>query len=323
MESADQDMPHQAPFDLLIVDEDIGSATCCAGQLRQQGAVRTLVHASAREAIAAFSRTRLDAIVCTPRLADTDCWRFIRMVRSGRFGFSATPCFVLCDQDEIAALAPMTDEYTTLLDAHGQSDLLARITAHCAGQRTDSVLIVEDEPHAAQVAARALEKYYTVEIAPDAASALAAWHRSRHALVILDLGLPDMPGARVLEHLLAENPDQSVIILTAQDAPEAHQELMLSGAMQYLAKPIDLHHLADTCTRVLRERACLAQAERLRLSADAQREVSGHLHAANFRLEHGQTASASAHLRHALAAARCAAPSDDQWIELMDEFDAR
>jgi DNA-binding response OmpR family regulator len=316
-------MPEQPHFDLLIVDADISNATYCAGRLHREGAVRTLVHGSARDALATFARTRLDAIVCTPRLADTDCWRFIRMVRSGRFGYGATPGFVLCHREEIAALLPMTDEYTTLLDAQDEPGLLSRLQAHCAGQRVQSVLVVEDEPHAAQAAARALEKFYTIDIAPDGASAISAWSQRRHALVILDLGLPDIPGARVLERLLAGRPDQSVIILTAQNAPEAHQELMLSGATQFLSKPIDLHHLADACARALRERACLANAERSRVTAEAQRELAGHVHAASFRLQRGQTASASAHLRHALAASRSSAPSDDQWTELMNEFDAR
>src|ERR1039458_535084 len=132
-------MPEQPHFDLLIVDADIPHATYCAGRLHREGSVRTLVHGSARDALAAFARTRLDAIVCTPRLADTDCWRFIRMVRSGRFGYGATPCFVLCHGEEIAALLPMTDEYTMLLDAQDESGLLSRLQAHCAGQRAQSV----------------------------------------------------------------------------------------------------------------------------------------------------------------------------------------
>jgi DNA-binding response OmpR family regulator len=313
----------QRLFDLLIVDADAEQGAYCAGRLRREGAVRTLVNGSARDALAAFSRVRFDAILCAPRLADTDCWRFLRMVRSGRFGYGATPCFVLCDGEEIASLLPMTDEYTTLLDALDEQGLLARLRAHCAGQRSTTVLIVEDEPHAAQAAARALEKFYTVEIASDGTSALSAWMQRRHALVILDLGLPDIPGARVLERLLIEQPNQSVIILTAQDAAEAHQELMLLGASQFLSKPIDLHYLADACARALRERACLANAERSRVAAKAHRELAGHVQAASVRLQSGQTASASAHLRHALAASRSAAPSDDQWTQLMHEFDTR
>src|SRR6202043_3068484 len=99
---------------------------------------------------------------------------------------------------------------------------------------------------------------------PNGASALSAWGERHHALVILDLGLPDIPGSQVLERLLAQQPDQCVIILTAQDAPEAHQALMLSGATQFLSKPIDLHYLANACARALREHAFLINAERSR-----------------------------------------------------------
>src|ERR1700722_19416498 len=103
-------------FDLLIVDAEADQAAYWADRLRREGAVRAIVHTSARDALAAFSRTRFDAILCAPRLIDTDCWRFLRMVRSGRFGFGGTPCFVLCPAVEVAALLPMADEYTMLLD---------------------------------------------------------------------------------------------------------------------------------------------------------------------------------------------------------------
>jgi DNA-binding response OmpR family regulator len=307
-------------FDLLIVDPDMEQGNYYAARLRGEGAARTLVHRSARDALAAFSRVRFDAILCAPKLSDTDCWRFIRMVRSARFGYAATPCFVLCRPEEIAALVPMTDEHTMLLDDLDDPALLARLRAQCAGQSATTVLIVEDEIHAAQAAARALEKFYTVQIVNDGRSALAAWTTHRHALVILDLGLPDIPGDEVLARLLQQKPDQCVIILTAQDAPEAHQRLMLLGATQFLSKPIDLHFLADACARVLRERACLANAERAKVVAAAHHQLAVHLQAASVRLNAGQTASASVHLRHALVASRSSAPSDDQWTDLLSEF---
>ena len=61
-----------------------------------------------------------------------------------------------------------------------------------------------------------------------------AWRARRHELILLDLMLPGMSGADLLPLRLKDRPDQPVIVLTAYDALERHQELMLSGATEFL-----------------------------------------------------------------------------------------
>jgi DNA-binding response OmpR family regulator len=214
----------------------------------------------------------------------------------------------------------MTDEYTWLLDRSSEDEIVSVLRLHCAGQRASRVLIVEDKLTTAQAARRALEKYYRVDVAADGTSALLLWRNTRHDIVLLDLGLPDQPGTSVLQSLLSEAPDQLVIVLTAQDSAERHSELVLAGAQQFLAKPIDLHFLPGVCARALRDRACLRNAENSVRSVRSQQVMATHVHAASLRLERGQAAMASAHLRHALAASRTSGPSDDQWTELLSEF---
>jgi len=69
---------------------------------------------------------------------------------------------------------------------------------------------------------------------------LARQHRPD--LVLLDLGLPDLPGEEVLR-LLREDPrtqDIPVVVVSADATPTRTRKLMAAGAMTYLTKPIDV-----------------------------------------------------------------------------------
>ena len=59
------------------------------------------------------------------------------------------------------------------------------------------------------------------------------------AVVCLDLGLEDMPGLHVLQHLHIRRHDVPVIVVTAQQSLGTAIELMRAGAYNYLTKPVD------------------------------------------------------------------------------------
>lgn len=282
---------------------------------------RVGVFADARSALTSFTRARFDAVVCGTALADTDCWRFIRMVRSGRFGgFPDTPVFIACSPEESAALQPMLDLHTQLIPSDDAEIIAEHVAIFEVNRVLASVLIIEDEELAAQAAARALEKHFEVELAHSGDVGLEAWRSRRHELVLLDLMLPGMPGTDVLKSILADDPDQPVMIITALSAAERHQDLMFAGATEFLAKPLDLHYLAASCHRVLRDRACLAGAAAALGHAQAFEQLAARVHAASYTLRSGRTAEATRHLEQALRACRTRGPSDDQWAALLDEF---
>ena len=62
-----------------------------------------------------------------------------------------------------------------------------------------TVLVIEDDEETRRVLTRALAArgYRTVE-APDGRTALERWETSRPDILLLDLGLPDMEGIRLV-----------------------------------------------------------------------------------------------------------------------------
>lgn len=74
--------------------------------------------------------------------------------------------------------------------------------------------------------------------AENANEGLALAAKFRPHTVLLDLGLPDMPGLKVLEHLRQEQADLPIIVLTGNtEVPTAVKAIQL-GAFNYFTKPI-------------------------------------------------------------------------------------
>jgi CheY-like chemotaxis protein len=70
----------------------------------------------------------------------------------------------------------------------------------------------------------------------------AALHNPK--LILLDLNLPDIHGAEVLQ--LLQNASQTahipVVVLSANAAPSQIERLLTAGARNYLTKPFELDH---------------------------------------------------------------------------------
>jgi DNA-binding response OmpR family regulator len=106
------------------------------------------------------------------------------------------------------------------------------------------VLLVEDEPRIARFLIKGLRHHgYEVQHVETGADALKASASERHALVLLDLGLPDVDGLRVLEGVRRAGSAVPVIVLTAH-ATDRGRSFEL-GADEFLVKPVPLSRLIE------------------------------------------------------------------------------
>lgn len=106
------------------------------------------------------------------------------------------------------------------------------------------LLLVEDDALLAcglQVALR--RAHYTVEHVCHGASAVAALRDNAFDIAVLDLGLPDLDGTRVLEQVRAAGNGLPVLILSARDAMRDRVQSLDLGADDYLVKPFELDEL--------------------------------------------------------------------------------
>jgi two-component system, OmpR family, response regulator len=106
------------------------------------------------------------------------------------------------------------------------------------------ILIVDDEPKICSFIGRALAAAgYATQFADSGAEGLRCALGSRYDLVILDLVMPDLDGRQVLGQLLAEHPEQAVIVLSCVADVAAKVDCLERGAQDYLTKPFSLAEL--------------------------------------------------------------------------------
>jgi two-component system, OmpR family, response regulator len=117
-----------------------------------------------------------------------------------------------------------------------------------------SILVVDDDPLLRQVIRLALEEEgLSVETAADGRQALAQASRCRPRLVILDMGLPLLDGARVAAELRTLYGDGLPLLVISADGHVVEKARRV-GARAHLAKPFELDELTATVHRMLGER---------------------------------------------------------------------
>ncbi|HKQ93869.1 MAG TPA: response regulator transcription factor [Blastocatellia bacterium] len=115
------------------------------------------------------------------------------------------------------------------------------------------ILLVEDEPSAAQMLAKGLrEQSYAVDVATDGEAAVYHAGINDYDLVILDVMLPLKDGLEVCRELRAEGLTFPILMLTARDAPLDRVAGLDMGADDYLTKPFDFHELLARLRALLR-----------------------------------------------------------------------
>jgi DNA-binding response OmpR family regulator len=120
-------------------------------------------------------------------------------------------------------------------------------------ETTMRILLVEDDPSAAQVLAKGLrEQAYAVDIAGDGESALFQAGTNDYDGLILDLMLPIVDGMTVCRTIRDSGSMVPILMLTARDAVESRVKGLDAGADDYLVKPFDVRELLARLRAIIR-----------------------------------------------------------------------
>jgi DNA-binding response OmpR family regulator len=117
---------------------------------------------------------------------------------------------------------------------------------------TTTVLVVEDEAKLRELLRSYFEREGMVVLTTASGSeALDLAHRGRPDLVILDLGLPDVPGEDVA-HDLRRSTDVPILMLTAKASESDRIRGLELGADDYMTKPFSPRELVLRAQAILR-----------------------------------------------------------------------
>lgn len=115
------------------------------------------------------------------------------------------------------------------------------------------ILLIEDDELLGEGLVESLRHFgHAVNWLTAAANVLSTLKIEEYALVILDLGLPDMDGIDLLSRIRKAGHKIPVLILTARDQIEDKLSGLEKGADDYMVKPFDIRELEARIRAVVR-----------------------------------------------------------------------
>jgi two-component system, NtrC family, response regulator len=148
-------------------------------------------------------------------------------------------------------------------------------------EKRPTLLIIEDDP-GLQAQLKWAYDEFTVVIAGDRDSAIAALRAEAPDVVTLDLGLPPDPdgtteGFAVLDAIMSLKPDTKVIVASGHGARESALQAIERGAYDFYQKPLDIDTLGLIVRRAFNLRVIEQENRRLTANASADKTVLGRM----------------------------------------------
>jgi two-component system OmpR family response regulator len=115
-------------------------------------------------------------------------------------------------------------------------------------------LVIEDEIRIARNITKVLDEEcsWAVDICTDGEDGRHMAMTNPYDLIILDLGLPKVPGLDILKDLRKKGMATPVLILTARDAADDIIQGLETGSDDYMVKPFDMRELIARCKALVR-----------------------------------------------------------------------
>ena len=124
------------------------------------------------------------------------------------------------------------------------------------------LLLVEDDAMLGQAVEIGLsERQFSVQWVRTGAAAISESERIPYDVVVLDLGLPDLDGSRVLSALRKKGQVMPILVLTARDDSSEIVKLLDLGADDYMVKPFDMNELGARLRALVRRQRGYATPE--------------------------------------------------------------
>jgi len=131
----------------------------------------------------------------------------------------------------------------------------APLSLQPAASPPEYILVVDDEPGVRNVLTRGLwEAGYQCTSAGEGREALARLRQGRFAVMLCDIRMPGMDGLELLPQALQQDPDLTVIMVTALAGLQTALGAIRAGAYDYITKPFQLAEVELVVRRAMEHR---------------------------------------------------------------------
>ncbi len=221
---------------VLVVDDDSNSRDLLRRLLEKEG-YSVLAAASGSEGLAMAAERSPDLITLDVMMPSMDGWAVLSALKADPATAAIPVVMMTMVEDRPMGFALGAADYLAKpVDKSRVLAAVSRLVAH----KTDDILVVEDDPMAADIVRRALEADgRKCRHARNGREALALVRQSRPALIVLDLMMPEMDGFEFLDALGSEGADFAaipVVVLTAKDLTPEERDRLSGRVMKTLHK---------------------------------------------------------------------------------------
>jgi len=126
-----------------------------------------------------------------------------------------------------------------------------------------SVLIVDDEKHTREGLQHALAETYDVSIAASADEAFNLMEVQTFDVILTDLRMPGKSGLKIIDRALALPNKPAVVMMTAYGSIDTAVDAMKRGAVDFVAKPVNIERLEVLIQRALKTRTLEVEVKQL------------------------------------------------------------
>ena len=127
-----------------------------------------------------------------------------------------------------------------------------------------NILIVDDEPRMCDSLKVLLgDEGYEIQTRHNGQEALEALVKNDFDVVLLDLVLPDISGAEIMDHINSQAPETFVIVITGHASSDSAIDSLKKGAFDYFRKPYEHEQLLKTVKNALNHKALKSERKRV------------------------------------------------------------
>ncbi len=138
------------------------------------------------------------------------------------------------------------------------------------------ILVIDDEKSIRNSLKDVLEyEKYEVDLAEDGISGLEKFKENKYNIVLCDIKMPRMDGMEVLEKLMNEPGDFSVIMISGHGTIDTAVEALKIGAFDYIEKPLDLNRLLVTIRNAMDKTSLIKETRTLKRKVSRVYEMVG------------------------------------------------
>jgi two-component system response regulator HydG len=149
-------------------------------------------------------------------------------------------------------------------------------------ERDIRLLLVDDDPEVCDLVRFALEpQSFAIITSNSAQDALHELTKSEFDCVVTDLEMPGMHGFELIERIVTNYPDVSVVVLTGASDFSTAVSAMRAGAYDFVAKPVDVSALSLAVRRAAERRALRAEVSKLRRVVSQARKLGDFIGVSN------------------------------------------